>query len=219
MAAGPKRGGRSTLPAPAGYNGTVFTGIITHTGIVRTRSSAGSGAVLAIAIPGRPDLRAGGSVAVDGVCLTATSIRGEEVSFDVVRETLERTTLGDVREGDRVNVEFPLRAGDPIGGHFVQGHVDGVGEIVEVSGGERDVRMRIRVPVSLAPEIAFKGSVAVDGVSLTVAGVEGAEFTVALIPETLARTALGRKRPGARVNIETDVLAKYVRRILEGQRC
>ncbi len=154
------------------------------------------------------------SISIDGVCLTATAIEGDIVSFDVIPETLARSTLGERAIGDLVNVEYALRLGDRLGGHLVYGHVDAAQRVLDrVSEGQGE-RMRIEAASALAPMIAVKGFVAVDGVSLTVADAEGDWFEVALIPETLARTTLGGRLPGSRVNLEVDPLARYVDRVI-----
>ncbi len=154
---------------------------------------------------GWKDLRPGESVAVNGVCLTVVRAPEGRAEFDVVRETMRRTNLGDLRRGDRVNLERALRLGDRLSGHIVQGHVDGTGVV-------RRTGATFRVETPLARQLVTKGSVAIDGVSLTVVDVEPDSFTIALIPTTLRITNLGRRRKGQRVNIELDVLAKYVRR-------
>jgi riboflavin synthase len=155
----------------------------------------------------------GDSIAVNGVCLTATTVNGASFTADVMNETLRRTSLGAAREGARVNVELPLRPSDRLGGHFVQGHVDGVGEVRDV---REDGFARI-LEIAAGPEllryVAEKGSIAVDGVSLTVAAILDDAFTVSLIPETLQRTSLGAAGPGTRVNLEVDILAKYLERL------
>ncbi len=151
------------------------------------------------------DLRAGESVAVNGVCLTVVKAPGGRAEFDVVRETLSRTNLGDLRRGDRVNLERALRVGDRLSGHIVQGHVDGTGVV-------RQTGTTLRVESPLAAQLVTKGSVGLNGVSLTVVDVEPDSFTIALIPTTLRITNLGRLRKGQRINIELDILAKYVRR-------
>jgi riboflavin synthase len=149
----------------------------------------------------------GDSVAVDGVCLTA--VDGSQLAFDVVDETLSRTTLGGLKPGDRVNLEPALRAGDPLGGHYVQGHVDGVGR-VRSAGTE----VWIDTTPDVLRYVVIKGSITVDGVSLTVAALDDSGFGVALVPHTLAATTLGELEPGDSVNLETDVLAKYVERLV-----
>ena len=152
----------------------------------------------------------GDSVAVDGCCLTAVGREGGRLAFDAVPETLRRTTLGDRGEGDAVNLELPLRAADRMGGHFVQGHVDAVTTLLDRSAEGDDVVFRFATPEALRGHVVEKGSVALDGVSLTVAAVEGDRFSVALIPHTLKVTTLGGRKAGDRVNVEGDVLAKYV---------
>ena len=189
----------------------MFTGLVQTTGTV-TAFREGRLAVDA----GQPlDLEEGGSVAVSGVCLTATDMDGCGFAADVVAETLERTSLGTLQEGAAVNLELALRAGDPLGGHMVQGHVDGVGTVdsVEQEGSGR--RLRASAPDEILRYVVEKGSIAVDGVSLTVAEVGDASFDVALIPETLERTTLGTRRPGDLVNLEVDVLAKYVEKLVD----
>jgi riboflavin synthase len=150
------------------------------------------------------------SIAIDGVCLTASAVNGEAIAFDVVPETLAHSTLRGRVAGDGVNVEYALRVGDRIGGHFVYGHVDAAGRVLELNAQGQGRRLRIATPRSIAPMIAHKGFVAVDGVSLTVAAVNDDSFEVVLIPETLARTTLGSRTVGDRVNLEADPLARYV---------
>jgi riboflavin synthase len=152
----------------------------------------------------------GDSVAVDGCCLTVVGRDGPRLAFDAIPETLRRTTLGRRAADDPVNLELPLRAGDRLGGHFVQGHVDAVTEVAGLERDGDDVILSFRLPDALRGHVVEKGSVALDGVSLTVAGVAGDTFSVALIPHTLAVTTLGRREPGDVVNVEGDVLAKYV---------
>jgi riboflavin synthase len=158
-------------------------------------------------------LREGDSIAVDGVCLTAAAVDGQGFEADVMGETLRRSTLGSLAEGDRVNLEPPLRAGDPLGGHVVQGHVDGTGVIEAVSDEEFARVLRIAAGSELLRYVVEKGSIAVDGVSLTVTEVDGEGFAVSLIPETLERTTLASAAPGRAVNLEVDVLAKYVEKL------
>ena len=150
------------------------------------------------------------SIAVDGVCLTATRIEGDLIYFDVVPETLARSTLGDLTSGDAVNLEYSLRVGDRMGGHFVYGHVDATAAVLTRTAEGQGERVRIERPAPLAPMIVEKAFIAVDGVSLTVAAAGDDWFEIALIPETLARTTLGARPPGSRVNIEVDPLARYV---------
>jgi riboflavin synthase len=160
----------------------------------------------------------GESIAVSGVCLTMAAVDADTFTADLAAETLRRTTLGALRPGDPVNLERPLRLDQRLGGHVVQGHVDGVGSVTAVRP-EGDGRwMEIAPPAALMPYLVEKGSVAVDGVSLTIAGLGREVFAVALIPHTLEVTTLGRRRSGDQVNLEVDILAKYVERLLEGVR-
>lgn len=174
-------------------------------GMLRLRVEAG--ALLAQVEPGA-------SVALNGVCLTVVERDDRSAAFDVVLETLQRSNLGPLQSGDEVNVERPLRADARIDGHFVQGHVDGVGTIVRVQAAAGDHRLWIQAPDDLSAYLVTKGSIAVDGVSLTVADVTGSTFGVAVIPTTLERTTLGARQVGDRVNIETDILARIVVRQL-----
>ena len=193
----------------------MFTGIVREKGRVVSVAAAEDGARLVVAAPRTaPHTAVGDSVAIDGVCLTAVSVADGEIAFDAVAETLRRSSLGRLEAGDEVNVEPALRAGDPLGGHYVQGHVDAVGRVstVEPEGDGR--RVIFQVPPTILRYCAEKGSITVDGVSLTVAGLDEASFTVALIPHTLAETTLGALAPGDEVNLEADVLAKYVERLL-----
>jgi riboflavin synthase len=171
------------------------------------------GARLAVRTPLTAELSPGDSVAVNGVCLTATRIEDGAFHADVMHETLRRSSLGDVAAGGTVNLELPLRATDRLGGHVVQGHVDGVGVVRGVSEDGFSRRVDIDAPPEVLRYVVEKGSIAVDGVSLTVASVDDECFGVALIPETLERTTLGAAAPGRRVNLEVDVLAKYVERL------
>lgn len=195
----------------------MFTGIVLEMGEVRSRTGTASGAAFVIAAPKTlPRLTVGESVAVNGVCLTAVSLSPEEGTFTVeaVPQTLRLTTLGELDRGSPVNLEPPLRAGDPMGGHWVMGHVDGVAEVAAVRTDGNSTWVTIRPPAPLMRYVVEKGSIAVDGVSLTVAGVEEDRFHVALIPHTCAVTTLGRLQPGSRVNVEVDVLGKYVEKLL-----
>ena len=159
------------------------------------------------------DAALGDSVAIDGCCLTVVSADAGALEFDAVAETLRRTTMGDLRPGDRVNVEPAMRMGDRLGGHWVQGHVDGVGEVTAVEPDGDGVRVTFAAPEAVARYTIEKGSVTVAGVSLTVAAYDDRSFTVALIPHTRAVTTLGGLAPGDPVNLEVDVLAKYVERL------
>ncbi len=198
----------------------MFTGIIEEMGEVLAVESVPDGARLRIRAGALIDgALIGESIAVSGVCLTMVALGPGEFAADLAAETLRRTTLGGLRPGDPVNLERPLRFDDRLGGHIVQGHVDGVGEITAVTPEGDGIWMEIAPPPALLPYIAEKGSVAVDGISLTVAKVlDGGRFAVTLIPHTLAVTTLGRRCAGDRANIEADILAKYVERLLEGVR-
>jgi riboflavin synthase len=194
----------------------MFTGIIEEVGIVRR--VAGAGATRRLEIEASTTLEGsdlGASVAVNGVCLTVVERGGHGFAFDIGPETLERTALGRLVAGDRVNLERPLRLGAPLGGHLVLGHVDGVAVVSHVTRVESTARVGFTLPgPDLAPLLVPKGSVAVDGVSLTIAALDGESFEVMLIPYTLDATSLGRLGPGDAVNIETDVIGKYVVRSL-----
>lgn len=194
----------------------MFTGIVQDVGRVQTSEPRGGDLRLLIACT-RLDmsaLRVGDSVCVQGCCLTATEVQGRTFSADISRETLELTTLGELGPGTPVNLEPALRAGDALGGHLVSGHVDGVARILEASGDARSRRLTIGVPAPLARYLAPKGSVAVDGVSLTVNAMDARSFGVNIIPHTQTATTLGALRAGARVNLEVDQVARYLARLL-----
>ena len=189
----------------------MFTGLVREVGSVRSLD----GGRLELDAPetaARAEI--GDSVAVDGVCLTVVARHGTALAFDAVPETLARTSLGALGTGSRVNIEPALRAGDPLGGHYVQGHVDGVGKVRTVGAEGEGKRVWFDAPAALLRYVAEKGSIAVQGTSLTVAALDDAGFAVALIPHTLEATTLGALAPGMSVNLETDVLAKYVERLL-----
>ena len=194
----------------------MFTGIVQDLGRVQEREKRGGDARIVIAFD-RLDpagIRVGDSICVQGCCLTVTELLGRAFTADVSRETLSLTTLGDLAVGSPVNLETSLKAGDPLGGHLVSGHVDGVAQVVAVSGDARSLRLKIAVPSGLARYIARKGSIAIDGVSLTINEVEDAVFGVNIIPHTQTVTTLGELTVGARVNLEVDQVARYIERML-----
>lgn len=189
----------------------MFTGIIETTGIVAdTRAVAGGRRLRVHVGPIAAECPLGASVSVDGVCLTVAAAADETLEFDVVTETLSRTTLAGKRTGDPVNLERALRVGDRLDGHFVQGHVDGTGVIVRVQSTPKEHVLYVRPEALLLPYIIPKGAVAIDGISLTIAAVERDTFSVALVPTTLHRTTIGARRAGEAVNLETDILARSV---------
>ena len=197
----------------------MFTGIVRERGNVVAAEPRGEGLLLRISGPGTAaTATAGDSVAVAGVCLTVEAVEGGELSFWAGLETLGRTTLGTLGAGREVNLEPALRAGEPLGGHIVQGHVDGVGRVRRTAPEGEGRRVWIGAPPELLRYCVEKGSVTVDGVSLTVAGLDDDGFEVALVPFTLAETSLGALREGDAVNLEADVFAKYVERLLANAR-
>jgi riboflavin synthase len=194
----------------------MFTGIVEELGEVVALESGEESIRLTFRGPVvTGDAVAGASIAVDGVCLTVVAVHDGTFTADVMRETLDRSALGALEPGARVNLERAVRASDRLGGHIVQGHVDGLGTVVRRMPGARWEVLRIGLEPTLARYVVEKGSVAVDGVSLTVSAVGEGWFEVSLIPTTLKLTTLGRRRPGERVNLEVDVIAKYVERLLE----
>jgi len=194
----------------------MFTGIVEELGEVRVAPTGSPARLVVAADATLPDATIGASIAVNGVCLTVVARDDATVTFDVAPETLDRSTLGRLRVGDPVNLERPMRLTDRLGGHLVQGHVDGVGTVTaRAPDGDGSVRLTVEAPPPLLRHVVEKGSVTVDGVSLTVTDVTDDSFGVALIPHTLAVTTLGSRPPGATVNLETDVVAKYVDRLLD----
>jgi len=197
----------------------MFTGIITDLGTVAAREDGRFR--IACAYPAE-DIAIGASIACDGCCLTVTDVAacdgGAVFAVDVSAETLSRTTLGDWTPGRRVNLERSLRLNDELGGHLVTGHIDAVAEIIAATPDGYSTRFEVEVPREVAPFIASKGSVALDGTSLTINEVDGTRFGVNLIPHSLAVTTWGGKRPGERLNLEIDLLARYVARLLEAQK-
>ena len=192
----------------------MFTGLVQDLGTVTAVDATDEGVRLAIATDLVAELDEGDSVAVNGVCLTATAIGGHTFSADVMRESLRRSSLAEVAAGAQVNLELPLRASDRLGGHVVQGHVDGVAVVRDTLDDGFARVVTFDAPPELLRYVVEKGSIAVDGVSLTVADVDADGFSVALIPETLERTTLGTAAPGRPVNLEVDVLAKYVEKLI-----
>jgi riboflavin synthase len=198
----------------------VFTGIVQGIGRVAGVDPIGGDVRLRIAA-GPVSLEGvgiGDSIAVNGACLTAVEIGGGGFAADVSRETLSLTTLGELAAGSPVNLENALRAGQALGGHYVSGHVDGVGQVLSRRDDARSVRIEFEVPPGLGRYVARKGSICVDGVSLTVNGVNGRRFDVNLVPHTLELTTLADCRPGSRVNVEVDIIARYLERMLEAGR-
>ncbi|MBN1853858.1 MAG: riboflavin synthase [Pirellulales bacterium] len=194
----------------------MFSGIVAALGTVDQMQPSGPGARLVVREPKMAGpAKIGDSIAVNGCCLTVVEVKDQTIAFDAGPETLARTNLGECVPGVRVNLETSLRLGEELGGHFVTGHIDSVGTVDLREDDEEWSTFWFRVPRILTRQMASKGSVAVDGVSLTLVVVEEARFSVALIPYTLAVTTLGHRQPGDRVNIETDILAKYVQRQLE----
>jgi len=195
----------------------MFTGLISDMGVVERLEPRAGGARITIRPTSLPvdGLDPGESVACNGACLTVVERGGGRMTFDAVPETLARTTLGAWKQGTRVNLERALRLSDRLGGHLVQGHVDGVGKVLARVAEGLGARLTVSLPPGIAPLVAEKGSIAIDGVSLTVARAGRDRFEVALIPETLSRTILGAAAPGTQVNLEADVVARHVARLRE----
>jgi riboflavin synthase len=187
----------------------MFTGLVAGRGVIGSIE----GGRLTVRTELAAELAAGDSIAVNGVCLTAIDPSREAFAADVMPETLRRSSLGPLGAGDEVNLELPLRAGDRLGGHVVQGHVDGTGTVEAVRAESLSRVVRIAAPADLLRYVVEKGSIAVDGVSLTVSAVDADAFEVSLIPETLERTTFGSAAPGRTVNLEVDVLAKYLEKL------
>ncbi len=202
----------------------MFTGIVTEVGVISDIEPTTSGRRLEITAPGSAsDMEVGDSLAVNGVCLTATAVTASRVTVEAVDETLSRTNLGSLVAGARVDLERPVPGNGRLDGHIVQGHVDGVGTVAEITAEGEARRVRVTIPGTLAGYVVEKGSVAIDGVSLTVTGCSPPLATehwleVVLIPHTLEVTALGHRTPGDLVNLEMDVIAKYVERMMEAHR-
>ena len=196
----------------------MFTGIVEDKGKILRADVKGQGKRLILRVPPHlTDLHLGDSINVNGACLTVVEKTGDSVSVDVSSETLEKTTFREMREGDEVNLELAMRLSDRLGGHIVTGHVDAVGTLVERRSEREFVHLKIQVPKSVSRYVVPKGSIAVDGISLTVNVCDGDEIQTSLIPYTLGKTTLINKRVGDRVNLEADVLGKYVEKLMEGR--
>jgi riboflavin synthase len=193
----------------------LFTGIIQDTGLVNGVARAGEDLTLVIDSPLLSRMGVGGSVAVNGTCLTAVSVSDSSIEVNAIGETLARTSLGDMRQGDRVNLELPMTPDSMFDGHIVQGHVDGVATLRSITDEGESVRISVDAGREVMRYLVEKGSVTIDGISLTVAGLDEEGFEVAIIPHTREVTTLGTKTAGDKVNIEVDVLAKYVERLLQ----
>jgi riboflavin synthase len=194
---------------------TVFTGIVRELGRVESLNGESAVLRLRIAAPATASSTAAGdSVAVNGVCLTAVEVEGGVLAFDAVPETLSRSSLARLAEGGSVNIEPALRAGEPLGGHIVQGHVDGLGRVLRLGSEGEGARLTVEAPQELLRYVVEKGSITVEGVSLTIAALGPDSFEIALVPHTLTATTLGSLASGDEVNLEVDVLAKYVERLL-----
>jgi riboflavin synthase len=193
----------------------MFTGLVADIGVVESVEADGDGANLRIATPLGAQLEPGGSISVNGACLTATECGPDGFVAEAMNQTLRLTSLGPLEAGARVNLELPLRPSDRLGGHFVQGHVDGTAEVSDVAEDGFARRLRLRAEPRLLRYVVERGSVALDGVSLTVSELGEDWLEVALIPETLERTTLGDAEPGRRVNLECDLLAKHLERLMQ----
>jgi riboflavin synthase len=196
----------------------VFTGLVAELGRVERLDAGDDGARIRIATQLAAEISSGDSVAVSGVCLTAAEVAGAAFEADVANQTLRMSSLGGLQVGDSVNLELALRPSDRMGGHIVQGHVDGTGEIAAVQEDGISRLLTVSIPAEMRRYVVERGSVTVDGVSLTVAETSAEGFEVALIPETLQRTTLGERVPGSRVNVELDVIARYVEGLMSGFR-
>ncbi len=195
----------------------MFTGIVEQIGSVLDVAEKSDHRRLVLSGDGLEELAIGASIAVNGVCLTAVEVTDGSVAVEVVPETLSRTNLGALTAGSRVNLERPMRADGRFDGHIVQGHVDSTGNVSSLEVTNEGTVMTVEAPAALMAFVVEKGSVTIDGVSLTVATIDGSSFSVALIPHTLEITTLGLRKPGDTVNLEADVLAKYVERLLEAR--
>lgn len=196
----------------------MFTGIVRELGVVEEIEGGDEGVRLRVRAPAAAaDAEVGDSIAVNGVCLTVIQVVDSALAFDAVPETLQRSSLGRLRAGAEVNIETALRAGEPLGGHIVQGHVDGVGTVRALESEGEGKRLEVELPPELARYCVEKGSIAIEGVSLTIAGIGDGTVSIALVPHTIETTTLGKLVPGEPVNVEVDVLAKHVERLLAGR--
>jgi len=191
----------------------MFTGLVAAMGEIKAMERRSESALLTIKTELVSDMKVGDSISVNGVCLTAIETSDSNFTADVMLQTLRLTTLGGLSTGDLVNLELAARPTDRLGGHIVQGHIDGIGEVIENTPGEKWNKFRIRIPAELEKYIVNQGSIAIEGVSLTVGEIVAGELTLWLIPETLARTNLAHKSAGSKVNIEVDIIAKYVAKL------
>lgn len=196
----------------------MFTGIVTPAEVVRQQAAEASTRLVVAAGDLAADAAVGDSVAVNGVCLTAVAIDGETLSFDCIRETLERSSLGGLATGDRVNLELALCVGDRLGGHFVSGHVDTTGRVSRLEAEPGQTVLEVELDPVWSPQMVDKGSIALDGVSLTLTGVRPGWLQVCLIPHTLELTNLGAKQIGDPINVETDLIAKHIAQLAEAWR-
>lgn len=198
----------------------MFTGIIEAVGQIRSITPKGGDVRVEVATGklNLSDVKLGDSIAVNGICLTAVALPGDGFAADVSRETLERTGFVNLKQGSQVNLEKALTPTTRLGGHLVSGHVDGVGEIISREDNARAIQFKVRAPKELARYIAMKGSITVDGVSLTVNAVDGAEFELTIVPHTLQETIMGEYRSGSLVNLEIDLIARYLERLLLGDK-
>lgn len=193
----------------------MFTGIVAATGKVHSITRQGKGVKIVLRTPRLArKTRVGDSVALNGCCLTAVSVKGPLLAFQAVPETLSRTNLGDLKAGSLVNLELPLAASDRFGGHVVQGHVDGQGTLLSLKNSGLGWTLKVRVPADLTRYIVEKGSISLDGISLTVAGIQGREVSVALIPHTWEVTNLKARKTGDNINVEVDMLAKHIEKLV-----
>ena len=193
----------------------MFTGLVAAVGVVQAVTKVGAEMDLAVDLAGlQGPVRIGDSIALSGACCTVVELRGKTATFHLSQETLARTWLGRARVGELLNLEAALRAGDPLGGHLVQGHVDGTGEVTQAIDPQQGGELGARVPANLRRYCVDKGSITLDGVSLTIAGMRGDELRIAVIPHTAQVTTLGRKHKGEPLHVEVDVIAKYVEQML-----